>query len=112
MNDDRSKRPGESGPPGGMGGNKAKIDEEYLSLMAELGEGEPPKHEPEQGGSRFKSGPSRLFESKGPMKALMSSSPSVSSAPSSNNSSSSNVTQVLRNPPPPPPTSSGNGMFG
>jgi len=46
--DCRSKRPGQGGPAaagmGGMGqaGDKAKIDEEYMSLMAELGEGPPP----------------------------------------------------------------------
>lgn len=46
--DCRSKRPGQGGPTaagmGGMGpgGDKAKIDEEYMSLMAELGEGPPP----------------------------------------------------------------------
>ena len=46
--DCRSKRPGMGGPAaagmGGMGqaGDKAKIDEEYMSLMAELGEGPPP----------------------------------------------------------------------
>ncbi|XP_046741254.1 splicing factor 1-like isoform X1 [Diprion similis] len=46
--DCRSKRPGQGGPAAagmtGMtpGGDKAKIDEEYMSLMAELGEGPPP----------------------------------------------------------------------
>ncbi|KAJ8976956.1 hypothetical protein NQ317_010153, partial [Molorchus minor] len=34
------KRPGQGGPP--LPGDKAKIDEEYLSLMAELGEAPPP----------------------------------------------------------------------
>ncbi|KAG5881360.1 hypothetical protein JTB14_037102 [Gonioctena quinquepunctata] len=38
--DCRSKRPGQGGPP--IPGDKAKIDEEYMSLMAELGEGPPP----------------------------------------------------------------------
>lgn len=37
--DCRSKRPGQGGPP--IPGDKAKIDEEYLSLMAELGEAPP-----------------------------------------------------------------------
>ncbi|KAG5899503.1 hypothetical protein JTB14_015213 [Gonioctena quinquepunctata] len=37
--DCRSKRPGQGGPP--LPGDKAKIDEEYMSLMAELGEGPP-----------------------------------------------------------------------
>lgn len=46
--DCRSKRPGMGGPAvvgmGAMGpsNDKAKIDEEYMSLMAELGEGPPP----------------------------------------------------------------------
>lgn len=39
--DCRSKRPGQGGPP--CANAQAKIDEEYLSLMAELGEGPPPK---------------------------------------------------------------------
>ncbi|KFB52233.1 AGAP000049-PA-like protein [Anopheles sinensis] len=42
--DCRSKRPGHGGPPGSTGNNVAtKIDEEYMSLMAELGEA-PPQH--------------------------------------------------------------------
>lgn len=39
--DCRSKRPGQGGPP--LPGDKAKIDEEYMSLMAELGEAPPPE---------------------------------------------------------------------
>jgi splicing factor 1 len=39
--DCRQKRPGQGGPP--AQGDKAKIDEEYMSLMAELGEGPPPE---------------------------------------------------------------------
>lgn len=38
--DCRQKRPGQGGPP--IPGDKAKIDEEYMSLMAELGEAPPP----------------------------------------------------------------------
>ncbi|GBP47432.1 Splicing factor 1 [Eumeta japonica] len=38
--DCRAKRPGQGGPPT-LGANKAKIDEEYMSLMAELGEAPP-----------------------------------------------------------------------
>lgn len=38
--DCRQKRPGQGGPP--VAGDKAKIDEEYMSLMAELGEAPPP----------------------------------------------------------------------
>ena len=42
--DCRSKRPGMGGPAAATSpaGDKAKIDEEYMSLMAELGEGPPP----------------------------------------------------------------------
>lgn len=39
--DCRQKRPGQGGPP--LPGDKAKIDEEYMSLMAELGEAPPPE---------------------------------------------------------------------
>lgn len=39
--DCKGKRPGQGGPP--SANTQAKIDEEYLSLMAELGEGPPPK---------------------------------------------------------------------
>lgn len=38
--DCKGKRPGQGGPP--SADDQAKIDEEYLSLMAELGEGPPP----------------------------------------------------------------------
>lgn len=40
--DCRSKRPGQGGPPLPGLGDKAKIDEEYMSLMAELGEAPQP----------------------------------------------------------------------
>ncbi|XP_056643303.1 splicing factor 1 [Diorhabda sublineata] len=40
--DCRSKRPGQGGPPLPGVGDKAKIDEEYMSLMAELGEAPQP----------------------------------------------------------------------
>lgn len=39
--DCKGKRPGQGGPP--SANSQAKIDEEYMSLMAELGEGPPPK---------------------------------------------------------------------
>lgn len=39
--DCKGKRPGQGGPPSANA--QAKIDEEYMSLMAELGEGPPPK---------------------------------------------------------------------
>lgn len=59
--DCRSKRPGQGGPTaaggiGGPGGDKAKIDEEYMSLMAELGEGPPPDRS-KGGQSRHNSNP-------------------------------------------------------
>lgn len=42
--DCRSKRPGHGGPPSAAGGGAVtKIDEEYMSLMAELGEAPPPQ---------------------------------------------------------------------
>lgn len=40
--DCKAKRPGQGGPPATDSDSQAKIDEEYLSLMAELGEGPPP----------------------------------------------------------------------
>lgn len=40
--DCRSKRPGAAGGVEGSEDSQAKIDEEYMSLMAELGEGPPP----------------------------------------------------------------------
>nr|CAI5820781.1 unnamed protein product [Callosobruchus analis] len=49
--DCRSKRPGQGGPPVPgliIGGDKAKIDEEYMSLMAELGEAPPPDQQQPQ----------------------------------------------------------------
>lgn len=53
--DCRQKRPGMGGPPAGGNGNngdRAKIDEEYMSLMAELGEGPPPPNEMLGGGPK------------------------------------------------------------
>uniref|UniRef100_A0A182K9D0 Splicing factor 1 n=1 Tax=Anopheles christyi TaxID=43041 RepID=A0A182K9D0_9DIPT len=48
--DCRSKRPGHGGPPSATGcGAVTKIDEEYMSLMAELGEA-PPSQENNHGG--------------------------------------------------------------
>ncbi|XP_017783383.1 PREDICTED: splicing factor 1 isoform X2 [Nicrophorus vespilloides] len=47
--DCRQKRPGLGGPQ--AAGDKAKIDEEYMSLMAELGEGPPPDFVRNGGGS-------------------------------------------------------------
>lgn len=41
LKDCKAKRPGQGGPPVVSANSQAKIDEEYLSLMAELGEGPP-----------------------------------------------------------------------
>uniref|UniRef100_A0A182JAJ5 Branchpoint-bridging protein n=2 Tax=Anopheles atroparvus TaxID=41427 RepID=A0A182JAJ5_ANOAO len=43
--DCRSKRPGHGGPPGSGSNVATKIDEEYMSLMAELGEAPPQHHD-------------------------------------------------------------------
>ncbi|CAH0559129.1 unnamed protein product [Brassicogethes aeneus] len=72
--DCRQKRPGLGGPP--MPGDKAKIDEEYLSLMAELGEGPPPEqqHQPNGGGMNMmkKTTPSfNMFEQQMAPRPLM-----------------------------------------
>ncbi|EAA06131.5 AGAP000049-PA, partial [Anopheles gambiae str. PEST] len=49
--DCRSKRPGHGGPPSAAGGGAVtKIDEEYMSLMAELGEAPPPQESNHGGG--------------------------------------------------------------
>ncbi|KYN36808.1 Splicing factor 1 [Trachymyrmex septentrionalis] len=76
--DCRSKRPGQGGPAaagmGGMGqaGDKAKIDEEYMSLMAELGEGPPPDRS-KTGQNRQTPNPNYpgLFDRQQPPRALM-----------------------------------------
>ncbi|XP_029177134.1 splicing factor 1-like [Nylanderia fulva] len=76
--DCRSKRPGQGGPAAaGMGGmsqagDKAKIDEEYMSLMAELGEGPPPDRS-KTGQARQTPNPNYpgLFDRQQPPRALM-----------------------------------------
>lgn len=76
--DCRSKRPGQGGPAAaGMGGmtqagDKAKIDEEYMSLMAELGEGPPPDRS-KTGQARQNPNPNYpgLFDRQQPPRALM-----------------------------------------
>lgn len=76
--DCRSKRPGQGGPTaagiGGMSqaGDKAKIDEEYMSLMAELGEGPPPDRS-KTGQARQNPNPNYpgLFDRQQPPRALM-----------------------------------------
>ncbi|XP_018328118.1 splicing factor 1 [Agrilus planipennis] len=55
--DCRQKRPGQGGPP--VVGEKAKIDEEYMSLMAELGEGPPPPGTTNANGNGMSATPQR-----------------------------------------------------
>lgn len=69
VKDCRSKRPGLGGPAAATNNNQAKIDEEYMSLMAELGEGPPPESNSQQN-----SGSSRsygLFEPRQAPRPLM-----------------------------------------
>lgn len=58
--DCRQKRPGLGGPP--QPGDKAKIDEEYMSLMAELGEGPPPEFIQNGAARRNNGAPFNIFE--------------------------------------------------
>ncbi|XP_075544966.1 splicing factor 1-like isoform X2 [Dermacentor variabilis] len=57
---------------GGPGGAQSKIDEEYMSLMAELGEGPPPpsKSGGDDASNRGSSGP-QLGGTQGPIRAIM-----------------------------------------
>ncbi|PSN43499.1 Splicing factor 1 [Blattella germanica] len=52
--DCRQKRPGAGGP--NIAGDKNKIDEEYMSLMAELGEGPPPNRDNDRDGNQNRFG--------------------------------------------------------
>lgn len=56
--DCKAKRPGQGGPPVVSANSQAKIDEEYLSLMAELGEGPPANKDSD---STQTSGPTRYI---------------------------------------------------
>ncbi|KDR15002.1 splicing factor 1-like [Zootermopsis nevadensis] len=74
--DCRQKRPGAGGP--NAAGDKNKIDEEYLSLMAELGEGPPPNRDNDRdsGQNRFgrrsgSSGNMGLFDRQMAPRAIM-----------------------------------------
>uniref|UniRef100_T1JNQ7 Branchpoint-bridging protein n=1 Tax=Strigamia maritima TaxID=126957 RepID=T1JNQ7_STRMM len=64
--DCREKRPGNVFP-GGNGVDKSKIDEEYMSLMAELGEGPPPPNK----GSHGMPGVGPPIMSQGPPRPVM-----------------------------------------
>lgn len=67
----RLSRPGSAVPTAVNYDDKAKIDEEYMSLMAELGEGKASSNNaPRQfGGSRFSSG--GLFDKSSAPKSIM-----------------------------------------
>jgi splicing factor 1 len=71
--DCRMKRPGAGGPPTGNPNERAKIDEEYMSLMAELGEATPGKDGGNSGGPRPQSTGafSNLFNKPSAPRALM-----------------------------------------
>lgn len=58
--DCRQKRPGQGGPP--VAGDKAKIDEEYMSLMAELGEAPPQDVAKTQNQTQAKSNGFSIFQ--------------------------------------------------
>ena len=82
----RMKRPGAGGPPTVNLNEKAKIDEEYLSLMAELGEA-PPKDDAVRGrmgtGKSFSTaGGQGLFDKASAPKAIMAPQPTSTSAAS------------------------------
>ncbi|XP_050304239.1 splicing factor 1 [Anthonomus grandis grandis] len=68
--DCRSKRPGLGGPPDAE--ETAKIDEEYMSLMAELGEGPPPVPPGSEAGGFKRTTPSfNLFQAQSAPRPLM-----------------------------------------
>jgi splicing factor 1 len=74
----RLSRPGAAGPPAVNYDDKAKIDEEYLSLMAELGQG---KDEDRMNNPRMHSRPSNsgsIFEKASAPKAIMAPAPLMS----------------------------------
>jgi len=79
------KRPGLSGPPTINANERAKIDEEYLSLMAELGEGNGGKdgHHHGGGGSRshLATAPHIFQRSQAPRQIMATSAPPQPSAP-------------------------------
>ncbi|XP_052866411.1 splicing factor 1-like [Anopheles cruzii] len=70
--DCRSKRPGHGGPPAPGNALATKIDEEYMSLMAELGE--VPPHDSHGHGGGGGRGSYNLFESRSVPRPLMGSS--------------------------------------
>lgn len=98
--DCKSKRPGLGGIEGSN--NQAKIDEEYLSLMAELGEvppqqEAPPQKEPVQPTPR----PYNIFESnRHQPKAILPPPPGQQNQNNSNNNMSNNIPPLMNTPPP------------
>ncbi|GBM56065.1 Splicing factor 1 [Araneus ventricosus] len=105
------KAPGALGAP-----DKAKIDEEYMSLMAELGEGPPPPNKTNSVGTSSHSSITPLQAPPGPPRAIMAPPPSIStsqfqatsSQPTFNNAQNkSSAIQSV----PPPTTVMQNTMF-
>ncbi|KAF8787325.1 Splicing factor 1 like protein [Argiope bruennichi] len=104
------KAPGALGAP-----DKAKIDEEYMSLMAELGEGPPPPNKGNSVGSSSQSSVTPLQAPPGPPRAIMAPPPSIStsqfqatsSQPTFNNAQNKSAIQSV----PPPTTGMQNTMF-
>jgi len=99
--DCRFKRPGAGGPPVTNPNEKAKIDEEYMSLMAELGEAPPPSRDDSRPRKPYSGGHS-LFDRSSAPKAIMSS--SQPSEPSTTGASKpvSTTASAVGLPPPPP----------
>ncbi|KAG8184290.1 hypothetical protein JTE90_008976 [Oedothorax gibbosus] len=97
--------------PGGLGApDKAKIDEEYMSLMAELGEGPPPPNKANNG-STSQPSMSALQAPPGPPRAIMAPPPtSMQSTQSMFNNNQNKSTNVVRSVPP-PTTMMQNQMF-
>ncbi|EDS26537.1 zinc finger protein [Culex quinquefasciatus] len=108
--DCRSKRPGQGGPPVPGNNNQAKIDEEYMSLMAELGEGPPPEtNNHHHSGSASRS--YGLFESRPAPRPLMATphlppqqhhAPPTPPQPPMNHWSHQAMPPIPAPPPPPP----------
>jgi len=73
----RMSRPGSSGPPAVNYDDKAKIDEEYLSLMAELGQGkdEGSTSNPRLASRLSSSSSGSIFERASAPKAIMAGAP-------------------------------------
>ncbi|GFQ89641.1 splicing factor 1 [Trichonephila clavata] len=94
------KAPGALGAP-----DKAKIDEEYMSLMAELGEGPPPPNKSNSVGSNSQSSVTPLQAPPGPPRAIMAPPPISTTQYQATNTQSAydaqNKTTAVRSVPPP-----------